>query len=87
MTTSAGPDRGCSELQIYEIRLQGHLDPRWADRLEGLTFELESNGSTTLTGPLADQAALHGLLSRIRDLGLAIVSIRRVSPNTEEGTP
>jgi hypothetical protein len=89
MTTSAGQDRGCSEPQLYEIRLQGHFDPRWADRFEGLTFTFESDGVTSLTGPLADQSALHGVLMRIRDLGLPIVSIRRVPPTThsnqEEG--
>jgi hypothetical protein len=85
MTTSAGQDPGCSDSQRYEIRLQGHLDSRWADRLDGLAFALESDGTTTLTGLLADQAALHGLLTRIRDLGLPIVSIRRLSPEEGEG--
>ena len=86
MTTTGGPTRRCGDSQLYEIRLQGHLDPRWADRLESLTFTIESDGTTTLTGPLADQSALHGLLSRIRDLGMPILSIRRVCPNNEEGT-
>ena len=56
---------------------------RWADWLEGLTFTHESDGTTTLTGPLADQAALHGVLNRIRDLALPIVSVRRVRPAAE----
>ena len=85
MTTAAGSTRRCNDLQLYEIRLQGHLDPRWADRLEGLAFTYESDGSTTLTGPLADQSALHGLLTRIRDLGMPIISIRRVGPTRKEG--
>lgn len=85
MTTSAGQGRSCGESQRYAIRLQGHLDPRWADRLGGLAFALESDGTTTLTGSLADQAALHGLLARVRDLGVAIVSIQRLSPEEEEG--
>ncbi len=88
MTKTAGPDRACDESQTYEIRLQGHLDARWADRLEGLTFTHESTSTTTLTGPLADQAALHGLLARLRDLGLPILSLRRIcaagQPTTEE---
>lgn len=87
MTTSAGPDRDCSDLQTYEIRLQGHLDSRWADHLDGLTFTFESDGTTTLAGALADQAALHGLLNRIRDLGIPIVSIRRVCPDKGEPNP
>ena len=80
MTTSAGPDQGCSDSQLYEIRLQGHLTSRFADRLEGMTFTAESDGITRLTGHLIDQSALHGLLMRIRDLGLPIVSIRRLCP-------
>ena len=64
----------------YEICIKGHLDQRWADRLEGLTFRHESNGTTTLHGPVADQAALHGVLNRIRDLGIPIISVQRISP-------
>ena len=85
MTTSAGPGRSCSDSQRYEIRLQGHLDSRWADRLGGMALALESDGITKLTGSIADQAALHGLLTRIRDLGLSIVSIQRLSPEEEVG--
>ena len=66
------------DLGLHEIRIQGHLDERWTDWLEGLTFTHETNGTTTLTGPLADQAALHGVLTKIRDLALPIVSVRRV---------
>lgn len=65
----------------YEVRLQGHLDPHWADRLQGLSFAPESDGTTTLTGQLADQSALHGLLSQLRDLGVPIISIRRIGDN------
>lgn len=85
MTTSAGQDRSCSESQRYQIRLQGHLDSRWANRLDGLAMALQADGTTTLTGSLADQAALHGLLNRIRDLGVPIVSIQRLSPEEEVG--
>jgi hypothetical protein len=65
--------------ELHEIRVQGHLDARWADWLEGLTLTHESVGTTTLTGPLADQSALHGVLNRLRDLALPIVSVRRVA--------
>ena len=65
---------------LYEIRIKGHLDDRWADWFEGLTFTHESDGTTILDGPLTDQAALHGVLNRIRDLGLPIISVQLVRP-------
>jgi len=64
-----------SESNMYEIRLQGHLDERWADWFDGLSITLEENGDTVLTGPVVDQAALHGLLKRVRDLGLPLRSV------------
>ena len=69
--------------EMHEIRVQGRLDDRWADWLEGLALARENDGTTTLTGPLADQAALHGVLNTIRDLNLPIVSVRRVYPDAE----
>ena len=69
------------EPQPYEIRIKGHLDDRWADWFEGLAFTRESDGTTILYGPLADQAALHGVLNGFRDLGLPIISVQCVSPN------
>jgi len=62
------------EPELYEIRVRGHLDARWANRFEGLTITLEEDGDTLLTGPVIDQAALHGLLKKVRDLGLSLVS-------------
>jgi hypothetical protein len=64
-----------SEAQLYGIRLKGHLDARWANRFEGLAITLEENGDTLLTGPVIDQAALHGLLKKVRDLGMPLVSV------------
>lgn len=64
----------------YEIRIKGHLDDRWAEWLEGLTFTHASDGTTLLEGPLTDQAALHGVLNKIRDLGLPIISVQWLSP-------
>ena len=62
----------------YEIRLKGHLDARWADRFEGLSFTHESDGTTILSGPVVDQAALHGLLRKVRDLGMPLISVSPV---------
>ena len=59
----------------YQIRIEGHLDDQWTDWFGGMTVTLEENGDTLLTGPVADQAALFGLLKKIRDLGLPLVSI------------
>ena len=81
MSATDGQAQGSHELEFHEICVKGHLDPRWADWLEGLTFTHETDGTTTLTGPLADQAALHGVLNRIRDLALPIVSVLRISPD------
>ena len=61
----------------YEIRLAGHLDARWAAWFGGLAVRHESDGTTLISGPIADQAALHGLLQRVRDLGLPLVSVTR----------
>jgi len=74
--------------QLYEIRIKGHLDDRWTEWFEGLTITLEENGDTLLTGPVVDQAALHGLLKKVRDLGLPLVSVSPVepSPSTTLGT-
>jgi hypothetical protein len=65
---------------IYQIRLEGHLDCQWTDWFFGLTITLEENGDTLLTGPVIDQAALFGLLKKVRDLGMPLVSVNRVEP-------
>ncbi len=65
---------------IYQIRLQGHLDARWSAWFEGLTILQTDGGETLLTGPLPDQAALFGLLKKVRDLGLPLVGVNRVEP-------
>ena len=61
----------------YEIRLKGHLNPRWTDWFDGLTLTQESDGTTVLSGSVMDQAALHGLLGKVRDLGLPLIAVHR----------
>jgi len=65
----------------YEIRLKGHLDTRWAAWFDGLSLTNESDGTTLIHGPVADQAALHGLLQKVRDVGLPLVSVTQVEPD------
>ncbi|KOF09272.1 hypothetical protein AC739_15635 [Planococcus glaciei] len=67
--------------ELYEIRLKGHLNDRWADWFEDFSFTLESDGTTILSGAVADQAALHGLLRKVRDLGLPLISVIQVGNN------
>jgi hypothetical protein len=66
---------------IYQIRVEGHLGQEWMDWFDGMTITLEEDGDTLLTGPVMDQAALHGLLKKVRDLGLPLVSVCPVKPN------
>ena len=73
-------DEEHNQHQCYEIRLKGHLKARWANRFEGLTITLEEHGDTLLTGPVVDQAALHGLLKKVRDLGMPLVSVNCIEP-------
>ena len=65
----------------YEFRLKGHLDTRWAAWFEGLSLTQESDGTTLIHGLVADQAALHGLLQKVRDVGLPLVSVTQVNPD------
>jgi hypothetical protein len=65
---------------IYEVRLSGQLGAQWQDWFAGLTVSPADGGETLVTGPVADQAALHGLLRKVRDLGLPLISVNRVSP-------
>ena len=67
--------------KVYEIRLEGHLEARWVKWFDGLTITLEENGNTLLSGPVVDQAALHGLLKKVRDLGMPLISVVNVEPD------
>jgi hypothetical protein len=80
-------DEKHNQHQCYEIRLKGHLDDRWAEWFEGLTITLEEDGDTLLTGPVIDQAALHGLLKKVRDLGMPLVSVSPVEHGSSTTLP
>ena len=72
-------DRG--ETGLYEIRLRGHLDTRWAAWFDGLSLTHQPDGTTVIHGDIPDQAALHGLLQKVRDIGLPLVSVSHVEPD------
>ena len=83
MSNEKTNDENNNQYQCYQIRLKGQLDSQWTDWFEGLTITLEDNGDTLLTGPVIDQAALHGLLKKVRDLGVPLISISTVEPGQE----
>ena len=66
---------------VYQIRIKGHLGPQWTEWFAGLTITREDNGDTLLTGSVVDQAALHGLLKKVRDLGMPLISVNRIEPD------
>jgi len=70
-----------SQSIIYEIRIKGHLDRQWSDWFDDLNITLEEDGDTLLTGPVVDQAALHGLIKKVRDLGMPLVSVNPIQHN------
>ncbi len=85
MSATDGSTEDQHEPGRYEIRLKGHLDARWATWFEGLSFSHESDGTTILAGSVVDQAALHGVLRKVRDLGLPLVSVMEVDPTRADG--
>ena len=80
MSNQRNPKTDPGEPMVYQIRIKGHLGHQWTDWFEGMTITLEEGGVTLLTGPVADQAALHGLLRKVRDLGIPLISAIRVNP-------
>jgi hypothetical protein len=80
MSNELNPKTDPSQPVVYQIRIKGQLDSQWTDWFEGLTITLEEDGDTLLTGPVIDQAALHGLLKKVRDLGMPLVSVSPVEP-------
>jgi hypothetical protein len=73
-----GSETDPSQPVVYQIRVESHLNPDWTDWFGGLTITREENGNTLLTGPVVDQAALHGLLKKVRDLGMLLISVNRL---------
>jgi hypothetical protein len=80
MSNELDPKKKPSQPVIYQIRIKGHLGHQWTRWFEGMTITLEEDGDTLLTGPVVDQAALHGLLKKVRDLGMPLVSVSPVEP-------
>ena len=80
MSNELIPKTDPSQPVVYQSRVKGHLGHEWTDWFEGLTITLEDNGDTLLTGPVVDQATLHGLLKKVRDLGMPLVSVSPVEP-------
>ena len=80
MSNEHEPRPDANQPVIYQIRIKGRLSPQWADWFEGLTITLAEDDDTLLTGPVIDQAALHGLLKKIRDLGMPLLSVNQFPP-------
>ena len=74
-------ERDPQEPKVFEIRIQGHLSPQWQDWFEGLTITLEEDGNTLLNGPVVDQSALHGILKKIRNLNMPLLSVNSTDPD------
>ncbi len=83
MSNKRDPKTDPGEPMIYQIRIEGHLGRQWSDWFEGLTLTLEDNGDTLLTGMVVDQSALHGLIKKVRDLGMPLIAVNRVSADGE----
>ena len=84
MSNEINSDIDPGQPTVYQIRIKGHLGRQWTDWFGGLTITLEDNGDTLLTGSVVDQAALHGLLRKVRDLAMPLLSVNRVTPGQAE---
>ena len=86
MSKKCNPKTDPDQIMIYQIRVQGHLSCQWTEWFAGLSITLEDNGDTLLTGPVVDQAALYGLLRKVRDLGLPLLSVIRLKPSRSDAS-
>ena len=86
MSNESNPIIDPGQPLVYEIRIKGHLDQQWTEWFDGLTITLQDNGDTLLTGQVVDQAALHGLLRRVRDLGMPLLSVDSLKPDPEDAS-
>ena len=84
MSNQHSADHDADQPMVYQIKIKGHVNYQWTDWFEGLTITLEENGDTLLTGLVIDQAALHGLLKRVRDLGMPLLSVNSVGTPPED---
>ena len=84
MSNKRNPQSDSGQPMVYQIRIKGHLGQQWTDWFEGLTITLEENGDTVITGSVVDQAALHGLLKKVRDLGMPLISVDPVISRQDE---
>ncbi len=83
MSSKLDPTNQPNQPVVYQIRIKGHLSSLWKEWFDGLAITLEDNGDTLLTGPVVDQAALHGLLKKVRDLGLPLLSVNLVKASPD----
>jgi hypothetical protein len=84
MSNEHSVERDPGQPIVYQIRIKGHLSRQWTDWFEGLTITLEEDGDTLLAGPVIDQAALHGWLKKVRDLGMPLLSVSSVEPSRQD---
>lgn len=84
MAKTCAPNTNADPPTVYQIRIKGHLNPNWLDWFDGLAILPEEDGNTLLTGPVVDQAALHGILKKVRDLGMPLLSVKSVESGPQD---